>query len=74
MTYKERVLLERPMSEGDQIKAAIREVFETARQGTVYSISDPLRRKVTGVNGVAEKVLCLGKYMDKPGAIVLWYE
>ena len=75
MSYDEEILLERPLSEGDQIKSAIRELFVNSRKiGNIYSETSPLRKKITGVNGVAEKYLCLCKHDTKKGALVLWYE
>lgn len=74
MTYDQEIQLERPLSEGDQLKSAIRELFCSSREGMVYSESSPLRKKITGVNGAAEKVLCLCKHETKRGALVLWYE
>lgn len=74
MCYDDEILLERPLSEGDQIKSAIRELFVTSRQGVIYDEKFPLRKKITGVNGSAEKYLCLCKHETKRGALVLWYE
>ena len=68
------ILIERPMSEGDQIKSAIRELFMTSREGVVYEEKFPLRKKIAGVNGSSEKWLCLCKHDTKRGAVVLWYE
>ena len=72
--YLEQVLIERAASEGDQLKAAIRELFETSREGAIYSEDNPLSRHITGVNGVAEKTVHLCKHPDKKGAIIIWYE
>ena len=74
MKYDKDVLNERPMSEGDQIKSTIRELFCNSREGVVYTESAPLKRKIVGVNGVAEKNLCIYKHETKHGAIVMWYE
>lgn len=74
MDYDKEILMERPLSEGDQLKSAIRELFCRSREGAVYSEKDPLRKRITGVNGTAEKYLCLCKHETKRGALVLWYE
>lgn len=74
MQYLREVLVERAPSEGDQIKAAIRELFVTTREGAAHTREDPLRVHVTGVNGSAEKTLCLFRHPDLAGAVVLWYE
>lgn len=72
--YDKEVMLERPLSEGDQIKSAIRELFCTSRDGLVYNENSPLRKRITGVNGAAEKDLCLCKHSERRGALILWYE
>lgn len=74
MTYEDEVKLERPLSEGDQIKVAIRTLFVESRNGSVFTEEDPLRVPVHDVNGSAEKTLCLIRHQTKPGALVLWYE
>ena len=74
MSYELEVAQERPLSEGDQIKAAIRELFCESRNGAVYTPDEPLRKAVGRVNGSATKALCLFKHPDIKGAVVMWYE
>lgn len=75
MDYRDQVCQERPLSEGDQIKAAIRELFTESRNGTTFTQTTPLRRAVGNVNGSGEvKVLCLVKHEKIKGAVVMWYE
>lgn len=74
MNYETEVAQERPLSEGDQIKVAIRELFCESRAGTVYTKENPLRRRIKGVNGSAEKYLCLFKSSEIKGAVTMWYE
>lgn len=74
MTYITEVAQERPLSEGDQIKAAIRELFCESRQGYVFTQDKPLRRTIEIVNGDGTKDLCLFKHPDIYGAVVMWYE
>lgn len=68
------VLIERPASEGDQIKNAIRYLFETSRQGAIYSERSPLEVKMKYVNGIDEATLCLCKHPERRGAVIMWYE
>lgn len=74
MTYEEEIKLERPLSEGDQIKIAIRTMFEERRKGQVITSQFPLKIHINNVNGVAEKNLCLHPHESQRGAIVMWYE
>lgn len=75
MTYQEEVAQERPLSEGDQIKVAIRELFCESRNGAVYTQEQPLRKLIGNVNGSgATKTLCLFKHPEISGALVMWYE
>lgn len=74
MTYEQEVALERPLSEGDQIKVAIRTLFVEGRNGELFNEQNPLRKHIFNVNGVAEKVLCLHPYVYRRGAVVMWYE
>jgi hypothetical protein len=75
MVYQNEVAQERPLSEGDQIKAAIRELFCESRNGAVYTQEKPLRKLIGNVNGSGvTKTLCLFKHTDIPGALVMWYE
>ena len=73
-TYSTDVAIERPLSEGDNIKVAIRTLFETSRDGAIYTEENPLRRVITNVNGSKTATLCLIKHPTKHGAVVLWYE
>lgn len=72
--YHRTVALERPLSEGDQLKATIREFFETKRQGVIYDLDNPLKRKISNVNGESSATLNIAPHESKKGAIVLWYE
>ena len=74
MSYKDEVAIERPLSEGDQIKAAIRELFSRSRNGSVYTQDEPLLRMVGAVNGSDVKTLCLFRHPEISGAVVMWYE
>jgi len=75
MDYKSEVSLERPLSEGDQVKSAIRELFCESRNGAVYTQEEPLKRLVGNVNGSGiTKTLCLFKHSDIKGGVVMWYE
>ena len=74
MSYEQEVALERPLSEGDQIKVAIRTMFEERRKGQVITDQFPLRKHIFNVNGKAEKILCLHPHEVRHGAIVMWYE
>ncbi len=75
MAYITEVAQERPLSEGDQIKAAIRELFCESRNGAVYTKDQPLIKLIGNVNGSgATKMLCLFKHPDIYGAVVMWYE
>lgn len=75
MHYQNEVAQERPLSEGDQVKAAIKELFCESRHGAVYTQEQPLRRLIGNVNGSGDvKTLCLFKHADIPGALVMWYE
>lgn len=64
--------------EGEQIKLAIRSLFERSRTGEVFTEDDPLRVTVEGVNGDisegANATLCLHKLEGQRGKLVLWYE
>ena len=74
-TTETRVLTERPLSEGDQIKTAIRTLFETSREGYKYTREDPLMYEVTGVNGTNDSMmLCLYRPKTIPGGVVMWYD
>ena len=74
-TTQNRVQTERPLSEGDQIKTAIRTLFETSREGYKYTRENPFTFEVVGVNGTfITKVLCLYRHEDIPGGVVMWYE
>jgi hypothetical protein len=68
------VLEERPASEGDQIKNAIRYLFESSRTGAFYDETHPLKALITNVNGKIEATLCLCKHPVKHGAVIMWYE
>lgn len=74
MNYEQEVALERPLSEGDQIKVAIRTMFTEGRKGAMFDAAHPLRKHIFNVNGEAEKILCLHPFEDRRGAIVMWYE
>lgn len=74
MSYEKEVALERPLSEGDQIKVAIRTFFVERRNGSSFTEDAPLRRSITSVNGTAEATLCLAEHTTKRGAVILWYE
>lgn len=74
MTYEQEIALERPLSEGDQIKVAIRTMFEERRKGQVITSQFPLKKRVFNVNGAAEKNLCIHPHEERRGAIVMWYE
>ena len=74
MNYHTEVAQERPLSEGDQIKTAIRELFCESRNGSIYTQEEPLRRAVGYVNGNATKALCLFRHPEIKGAVVMWYE
>lgn len=75
MAYLDEVALERPLSEGDQIKTAIRELFCESRNGAVYTQEQPLRRLIGNVNGSGDvKTLCLFKHPEITGALVMWNE
>lgn len=75
MSYLNEIAEERPLSEGDQIKAAIRELFCESRNGAAYTEDEPLKRLVGNVNGSGiTKVLCLFKHFDIKGGVVMWYE
>lgn len=68
------VMIERPASEGDQIKNAIRYLFETSRQGALYNETYPLEVRIKNVNGRDAAILCLYRHPEKHGAIVMWYK
>ena len=74
MNYDQSVRMEIPMSEGDQIKSAIRELFCSSREGAVYDEANPLRKHICGVNGSGQQILCLHKHPERHGAVVMWYE
>lgn len=74
MNCDDSVKLERPLSEGDQIKAAIRELFHNSRNGEVYTETKPMAKIITNVNGGGEMTLCLCKHTTKKGAVVMWYQ
>lgn len=74
MNYLKEIIEERPASEGDQIKAAIRHLFVSSREGETYTEDNPLKVFVTNVNGVANKILNLYKHPTKRGAVVMWYD
>ena len=74
-TFLDDVKSERPLSEGDQIKAAIRTMFVTSRKtGRFFTEDDPLKVTVRGVNGTAgEAMLNLARHPTRRGAVVMWY-
>lgn len=74
MEYQKQVLQERPLSEGDQVKIAIRELFCESRKGSVYTQYNPLKKTINNVNGNSTETLCLFKHDKIPGAVVMWYE
>ncbi|MFW6002024.1 MAG: hypothetical protein ACOCQD_01650 [archaeon] len=63
-----------PLSEGDQIKIAIRTLFEESRNGFVFTEDNPLKIAINNVNGKSFSKLCLHKHPTKKGAVVMWYE
>lgn len=62
------------MTEGDQIKDAIRTLFETSRNGMMYDREEPLRILIDHVNGNSTATLCLFKHPEIKGGVVMWYE
>lgn len=55
MNYDRSVRIEMPMSERDQIKSAIRDLFCSSREGAVYVKDSPLRKHTRRVNSSAGK-------------------
>lgn len=72
--YVKSVAIERPLSEGDQVKIAIRTLFEESRKGSVFTEEEPLKRVIHNVNGHSTATLCLHKHATKKGAVIMWYE
>lgn len=60
-------------SEGDQIKAAIRELFCARREGTFYSPDNPMIKIINRVNGQQACLLQLYILPTDKDAVVLKY-
>lgn len=74
LTIKDSVMVERPMSEGDYIKVAIRTLFNLKREGMTFTLDNPMHFPVYNVNGSGTKTLCVCPHETQKGAVVLWYE
>lgn len=72
--YVKSVSNERPLSEGDQVKIAIRTLFEESRKGYMFTEEEPLKQTIHNVNGHLTATLCLCKHPTKKGAVIMWYE